>query len=175
MGKSGDEADAVIATVENIVPEAGEVLRAMAKAGAEKNQALLEMFTENPGIFPGASDVAQTLGAEKTMELFGPIAAALAKQKALAPGRIAEAGATAAATRASIERIAAEAAARREPIEDAIRRGTEIAAAQREPIAQAAERARAIAEATRDSIAAAAERARAISQAQRIPLEDAVD
>ena len=85
-GKSGDEADAVISTIENIVPEAAEVLRAMGKAGAEKSQALLEMFTENPGIFPGASDIAQALGAEKTMELFGPIATALAKQKALAPG-----------------------------------------------------------------------------------------
>ena len=100
-GKSGDEADALIATVENVVPEAAEVLRAMAKAGAEKSQALLEMFTENPGIFLGASDVAQALGAEKTMELFGPIAAALNKQKALAPGRVAEAGAIAAAKEAA--------------------------------------------------------------------------
>lgn len=94
-GMSGDEADALIATVENVVPEAAEVLRAMAKAGAEKSQALLEMFTENPGMFPGATDMAQRLGAERTMELFGPIAAALAEQKALTPGRVAEAGAIA--------------------------------------------------------------------------------
>lgn len=113
----------------------GEEDAAQKAADREVSTALAKQKALVPGASQAAKDRAQL-----------EVDTALRKQQVLASGRIAEAGATAETTRASIDRIAAEAAAKREPLEDAAVRAGVMAAVKREPIGDAAARAGAIAQ-----------------------------
>ena len=83
------EADsgALVATITKISPEAGAVLSEMSKAAVEKSRALLDLFDQNPEMFPGAAKLARLVGVEKAVDIYGGIAAEVVKQGALAPGK----------------------------------------------------------------------------------------
>ena len=96
----GGDRGALVATITKISPEAGAVLGEMSKAAVEKSRAILDLFDQNPEMFPGAAKLARLVGVEKAVEIYGGIASEVAEQKALAPGRVAEAGDTAGVTEA---------------------------------------------------------------------------
>lgn len=101
------EAKAVIAkTIGKINPEAGEVLTALSELAVEKSQAIMSMFKLHPDAFPGAVLLAELLGTKEALKIYGKAAGKLLEQQALAPGRVEEAGATAAAQRETPEAAA---------------------------------------------------------------------
>jgi len=79
----GGDRGALVATITKISPEAGAVLSEMSKAAVEKSRALLDLFDENPEMFPGAAKLARLVGVEKAVEIYGGIAGEVAKRKVL--------------------------------------------------------------------------------------------